>query len=34
MKNFLNDKVVPAIMRFVNTKAMQALKNEIGRAHV
>ena len=27
MKNFLNDKVVPAIMRFVNTKAMQALKN-------
>lgn len=27
MKNFLNDKVVPVIMRFINTKAMQALKN-------
>ncbi|MGN1008613.1 MAG: PTS transporter subunit EIIC, partial [Butyricicoccus sp.] len=27
MTKFLNDKVVPAIMRFVNTKAMQALKN-------
>ena len=27
MKDFLNDKLVPQIMRFVNTKAMQALKN-------
>ena len=27
MKDFLNDKVIPVIMRFVNTKAMQALKN-------
>lgn len=27
MKNFLNDKVVPKIMAFVNTKAIQSLKN-------
>lgn len=27
MKSFLNDKVVPVIMRFVNTKAIQSLKN-------
>lgn len=27
MKDFLNDKVIPAIMAFVNTKAMVALKN-------
>lgn len=27
MKEFLNDKVMPKIMAFVNTKAMQALKN-------
>ena len=27
MKNFFNDKVVPAIMAFVNTKAIQSLKN-------
>ncbi len=27
MKEFLNEKVVAGIMRFVNTKAMQALKN-------
>lgn len=27
MKDFLNDKVVPKIMEFVNTKAMVALKN-------
>lgn len=27
MKDFLNDKVVPKIMAFVNTKAIQSLKN-------
>ncbi|MDD3362804.1 MAG: PTS sugar transporter subunit IIC [Hespellia sp.] len=27
MKDFLNEKIVPGIMKFVNTKAMQALKN-------
>ncbi len=27
MKSFLNDKVIPAIMEFVNTKAMISLKN-------
>lgn len=27
MKEFLNDKVVPKIMAFINTKAMQALKD-------
>ncbi|MDD3251129.1 MAG: PTS sugar transporter subunit IIC [Lachnospiraceae bacterium] len=27
MKEFFNDKVIPKIMDFVNTKAMQALKN-------
>jgi PTS system cellobiose-specific IIC component len=27
MKSFLNDKILPAIMAFVNTKAMQSLKN-------
>lgn len=27
MKEFLNEKIVPGIMKFVNTKAMQALKN-------
>lgn len=27
MNDFLNDKVIPKIMEFVNTKAMQALKN-------
>lgn len=27
MKNFLNDKVIPVIMEFVNTKAMISLKN-------
>lgn len=27
MKNFLNDKVVPKIMAFINTKAIQSLKN-------
>lgn len=29
MKDFLNNKLVPAIMRFVNTKAMRALKDGI-----
>lgn len=27
MKSFLNDKIIPIIMEFVNTKAMQSLKN-------
>ncbi len=27
MKSFLNDKVIPVIMSFVNTKAIQSLKN-------
>ncbi|MDF9825418.1 cellobiose-specific phosphotransferase system component IIC [Breznakia sp. PF5-3] len=29
MKQFLNDKVVPAIMKFVNTKAIMVLRNGI-----
>ena len=29
MGEFLNEKVVPGIMRFINTKAMRALKDGI-----
>ncbi|MGN0240436.1 MAG: PTS transporter subunit EIIC, partial [Candidatus Weimeria sp.] len=29
MKDFLNDKVMPGIMAFINTKAMRALKDGI-----
>lgn len=29
MKDFLNNKLAPAIMRFVNTRALRALKDGI-----